>query len=164
MEGRYTKLAQQAFGAPGIDTPAGTQALIDEMRRTYHLDELSALSLRYSSGTVTTSSASSATSEVEAATTPNTPASESTSEGIDIGSLPHAEDEAKVEAAAAKPTAARPAAVAKASSQSTKPAIPTHLHLDTDAMRAALERSKARNKKSKASEAQQYDPLFNSQQ
>lgn len=159
MEGRYTKLAQQAFGAPGIDTPAGTQALIDEMRRTYRLDELSALSLRYSSGTVTTSNVS-AKSESEPVAAPDTRASESKSEGVDIGSLPPAQ-----EPEASKPAAARPtAAVAKASTTSTKPAIPTHLHLDTDAMRAALERSKARSKKSKVSEAQQYDPLFNSQQ
>lgn len=169
MKPQFAALTQRVLGAPGIDTLEGVQAFIDRISKEYRLDEVQMLGDRLAgvSAIVGTAPAVAPTpvapaAAVVAAPTPKTEPVAAEAAAVDINSLPRVEAEP-----AAAPAVAAPAAAVLSNTRARVVAQPepeepkvTPGVLDTNAMRAALERSKKKaKKKDRFAKAAQFDPM-----
>jgi hypothetical protein len=169
MKQQLAAMTQRVLGTPGIETLEGVQLFIDRVSKEYRLDEIQVLGERLVGVSAIVGAAPAtapATPPVPAAVTAAEPAkaapAATEAAALDINSLPRAETE-QATAPAAVPAAAalsntRPRAVATPVEPEEPKVTPGVL--DTNAMRAALERSKKKaKKKDRYSKAAQFDPM-----
>jgi hypothetical protein len=171
MKPQFAALTERVLGAPGIDTLEGVQAFIDRISKEYRLDEVQVLGDRLAGVSAIVGTAPVVVPAVAATPTPaavavaapqNAEPVAAEAAAVDINSLPRAE----VEAPAAPAAAAAPAPVL-ANTRVQRAAVPQEEEpkvtpgvLDTNAMRAALERSKKKaKKKDRYAKAAQFDPM-----
>lgn len=164
MKPQFAALTQRVLGAPGIETLEGVQVFIDRISKEYRLDEIQVMGDRLAGVSAVLAPSKPSEPAVVPAVPVAAPAavaaapSEPAASAIDINSLPRAETEA-----AAAPA---PAVLSNThASRATTPVAPeepkvTPGVLDTNAMRAALERSKKKSKKKdRFSKAAAFDPM-----
>jgi hypothetical protein len=150
MKQQFAAMTQRVLGTPGIETLEGVQLFIDRISKEYRLDEIQVLGDRLAGVSAIVGAAPAAPpttvaptpAAVAAAQPPKTEPAATEPAALDINSLPHAEAEkaapAEAEPAAAVLSNTRPRAAAAPIEPEPKvtPGV-----LDTNAMRAALERS-----------------------
>jgi hypothetical protein len=166
MKPQFAAITERVLGAPGIETLEGVQRFIDRISNEYRLDEIQVLGDRLAgvSAIVGTAPAAAPPTSVAPAAAVAQPSKTepvaAEAAALDINSLPRAEAEP-----AAAPAQAAPAVLSSTRSRAAAPVEPeepkvTPGVLDTNAMRAALERSKKKSKKKdRYAKAAAFDPM-----
>jgi hypothetical protein len=171
MKPQFAALTERVLGAPGIDTLEGVQAFINRLSTEYRLDDIQVLGDRLAGvSAIVGGNATNTTKQPVVAAIPESdppaaaveaPKTEpvATEAAMDINSLPRAEADAPAAAAAAAPVLASARVQRVAPPQPEEPKVTPGV-LDTNAMRAALERSKKKaKKKDRFAKAAQFDPM-----